>query len=125
MDGGSKSAKDPSELFQKIKETDMNSISHIKLILAIAALISSAEAQATKCGTSSPECCWVVQSWQLFGKTTNVNPTSTNGCCSMPGVRCHYPSSTQTNVTHIDWFQQSLSRPIPSSMGNLKSLSLL
>jgi len=43
----------------------------------------------------------------------------------MPGVSCNYPSSTQTSVTRIDWGQQSLSRPIPSSMGNLKSLSWL
>jgi len=43
----------------------------------------------------------------------------------MHGVSCNYPSSTQTSVTRIDWGQQSLSRPIPSSMGNLKSLSWL
>jgi len=109
----------------------MNSISHIKLILAIAALISSAEAQATTCGTSSPQCCWVKRIWQLMGKTTALSSTSADGCCSnivgdtfgIPGVTC--TTSTPRKVTEINWGPLTLTGSIPEDIGKLVDLTKL
>jgi len=113
-----------------------NSLSMIKapsammLSLAIASMISPAEAAAS-CTSSSPQCCWVVRSYQLMGRTTSVSSTSSTACCrnlgsttqtsGIPGVTC---TSTGT-VTGIQWVKFALPGIIPSDIGNLVNLTYL
>jgi hypothetical protein len=84
-------------------------------------------AAATTCTSSSPECCWVVESWKKMGKTTLVDPTNPIACCAnlvstgIPGVTC----TSAGIVTEIDWYDQGLQGPIPSSLGNLVNLQRL
>jgi len=92
------------------------------LALAISALIVGVEAQVT-CTTSSPQCCWVVRSWQLLGKSIPTGIKSTDkSCCTKPldGVYC---DSTNTKVILIDWAFINLKGSIPSEIGKLTSLT--
>ena len=86
------------------------------LKLTISALIAGVESQAT-CTSTSPDCCWVIRSWQWMEKSTNVSPNSSTACCSMEGVDCsgHF-------VTKIDWKDKGLVGSIPREIGNLKNL---
>ena len=103
-----------------------NSLSMIKvpsammLSLAIASMISPAEAQAVTCTSSSPQCCWVVRIWQLMGKTTSVSSTSSTACCSMSKVTCN-----GSKVTVINWAGYGLRNSIPSDIGKLVNLTYL
>jgi hypothetical protein len=98
-----------------------------------AALTADAQTSSRSCNSSSPQCCWIVESWQKMGKTTLVDPTSATACCKtlvsstggaktqfsgIPGVRC---TSTGIVLT-IRWGSQSLRNSIPSSLGNLADL---
>jgi hypothetical protein len=96
----------------------------------VSTLISPAQAQTT-CTSSSPECCWVVLSWQLMGKTTSVSSTSATDCCrylgstsqtsGILGVTC-----TSTGiVTEINWYDQGLQGPTPAELSNLVNLQRL
>jgi len=87
------------------------------LALAFSALIVRVDAQVT-CTSSSPQCCWVVRSWQLMGQSvpTGISPND-NSCCTKPmaGVTC---DSTKTQVTRIEWSSMNLVSLIPSDIGN-------
>ena len=116
------------------------------MALSLSALIAGVESQKTtkstkatkttnttnttsssiaSCTSSSPQCCWVVRSWQLMNGvfTTGINSTD-NSCCTLPmtGVTC---DSTNTKITRIDWVQMGLSGLIPAEIGNLDSLTYL
>ena len=94
------------------------------LALALSALIVGVEAQAT-CTASSPQCCWVVRSWQLMGQTVPTGISlNDNSCCTKPmnGVYC---DSTKTKVAMIAWSDKNLTGSIPASIGNLESLTVL
>ena len=94
------------------------------LALTIAAFILGVESQISTCTSTSPECCRVVRSWQLMGKTVPAGISSTdNSCCTVPmaGVTC----DSTSNVIQLAWASQGLSGSIPRSMGKLTSLSRL
>jgi hypothetical protein len=80
-------------------------------------LIANVGAQAT-CDSTSPQCCWVVRSWQLMGKNTTVSSGSGYDCCSMDGVSC-----SGSHVTAIKWNYKGLAGSIPVEIGNLKNLT--
>ena len=95
----------------------------IFLALTLTALIAGVESQAT-CDSNSPQCCWVVQSWQLMGKTIPTGISSTdNSCCTVPmtGVTC----DSSNKVININWYSKGLSGSIPADIGNLTSLQIL
>jgi hypothetical protein len=79
------------------------------------------------CNSNSRDCCWVIRSWQLMGKTTSVPSTSSTACCSnlgstgIPGVHC----SADGKVTEINWKSKSLKGEIPDSFGQLQYLQRL
>jgi hypothetical protein len=81
--------------------------------------ISPAEA-AVNCDTSSPECCWVVRSWELMGQKTSVSSTNPSDCCQMDGVTCN-----GSTVTEIGWSNRGLKNQIPADITNLLSLKVL
>jgi len=87
---------------------------------ALAILISPAQAQtsSTTC-TSSPGCCWVVESWKKMGQITSASSTNATACCTgIPGVTC-----TSTGiVTEINWHGRGLRGSIPPELGNLSNL---
>jgi hypothetical protein len=63
-------------LSTKIKEmtaplSKKNAPSVIAMTLGMVSMISPDDAQTT-CTSSSPECCWVVESWKKIRKTTSV-----------------------------------------------------
>ncbi len=93
------------------------------LALNIAAFILGVESQDT-CTSTSPECCWVVRSWQLMGKTVPAVISSTdNSCCTVPmaGVTC----DSTNKVKEIFWRFAGLSGSIPRSIRKLTSLTKL
>ncbi len=93
------------------------------LALTLTALIAGVESQAN-CTSTSPECCWVVRSLQLMGKTIPTGISSTdNSCCTVPmtGVTC----DSSNKVKQIYWGYKGLSGSIPRSMGKLTSLTHL
>jgi hypothetical protein len=96
------------------------------LFLVMLSMISFAkgqdiiEGQAVSCDSSSPQCCWVKRSWQLMGKTTAVDHTSSTACCSMGGVSC-----SDSIVTQIAWNGRGLTGSIPPDIGNLTNLTYL
>ena len=101
-------------------------INNFKLwVLTASAIIVGVESQVT-CDSSSADCCWVVRSWQLLeGETeSGVDPmihiNSTVGNCGLVRV-----SSEGSSVIEIDWFLRALDGPIPTELGNLKSLRRL
>jgi hypothetical protein len=102
-----------------------SSLKNSILALALSALIVGVESQATpqaSCTKSSPDCCWVVRSWQLMKKkSTQVSSTSATACCSMAGVTC----DSANKVTAIHWSGKGLSGPIPAAIGNLINLTVL
>ncbi len=94
------------------------------IAMSLAILISPAQAQtsSTICTSSSPQCCWVVESLKKMGKTTSLDPTSSTACCEylgsttqtsgIPGVKC-----TSTGiVTWIGWLSKSLQGSIPAEL---------
>ena len=89
-------------------------------VLIVSAIIVGAESQVT-CDSSSADCCWVVRSWQLMGKTTSVSPTSATTCCSMTGVTC----DSTSKVIELAWASQGLSGSIPAEIGSLEKLQKL
>jgi hypothetical protein len=112
-----------------------NAPSIIAMTLAILIPPADAQTSSTICSSSSPECCWVVLSWQLMGKTTSVSSTSSTACCyylvsstgtttqtsGIPRVNC-----TSTGiVTEIDWSAQGLQGPTPAELSNLVNLQRL
>jgi hypothetical protein len=101
---------------------EMLNASFMMLFLLILAMISPAKAQAVTCDSSSPQCCTVVRSWQLMGKSTTVSSTNSTACCSpgIPGVTC-----SGSTITQIDWFSKGLSGSIPPEIGNLVNLTYL
>jgi hypothetical protein len=108
-----------------------NDPSLMAMTLAIVSMIAPADAQALSCTSTSPECCWVVESWKKMGKTTSVSATSATDCCSVidgiypssgiPGVYC----TSAGSVNRIDWVFQSLKGSIPPELGNLRNLQWL
>ena len=89
---------------------------------------ATTQAQTT-CTSTSPECCWVVESWKKMGGTTSVDHTSATACCSnidgndqtpsgIPGVTC----TSDGIVTEITWRGQSLRNSIPTELSNLTNL---
>ena len=109
-------ATDALYSFKKIKQMLNNKI----LALTLTALIAGVESQAT-CTTASPQCCWVVRSWQLMGKTIPAGITSNdNSCCTLPmtGVTC----DSTNKIIKISWAFSKLSGAIPASIGNLVNL---
>ena len=97
-----------------------SSLKNSILALTLSAFILGVESQAT-CTSTSPECCWVVRSWQLMGKSTTVSPTSATACCSMTGVDC----DSTNKVTMLMWNVTGLKNSIPSDIGKLTSLTRL
>jgi Leucine-rich repeat (LRR) protein len=99
----------------------------LAMSLTMVTLMVPADAQTVSCTSTSPECCWVVLSWQKMGKTTSVDPNSATACCDSLG-------STQTSgisvvtctstgfVTRLTWSDQSLQGSIPPELENLKNL---
>jgi len=93
--------------------------------LALSAMIAGVEAQTVTCTSTSPQCCWVVRSWQLMGQFIPTGIKSTdNSCCTVPmsGVFC---DSTKTKVTGLDWSSKALTGSIPADIGKLTSLTSL
>jgi hypothetical protein len=81
--------------------------------------------------SSSPECSYVVESWQEMGKTTSVPATNATACCyylgsttqtsGIPGVNC-----TSTGIViEIQWGALSLQGSIPAELGYLRNLELM
>ena len=100
-----------------------SSLKNSILALALSALIVGTDA-AVSCNSGSPQCCWVVRSWQLMGKSIPTGISSTdNSCCTVPmaGVTC----DSTNKVINIYWVWQGLSGSIPRSMGKLTSLTKL
>jgi len=102
------------------------------LSLAMITMIAPADAQITTCTSTSPQCCWVVQIWQLMGKTTSVSATNATACCSyISGVTTYPPGipmvtcTSRGMVTGINWKNMSLTGSIPSSFENLRNLRTL
>ena len=109
------------------------------MTLGMVSMIAPADAQtsSTICDSSSPECCWVVLSWQKMGKTyqSSVSSPSRTACCNtivssngkttqnigIPGVTC----TSAGIVTEINWMSQGLNGSIPTSLGNLPNLQSL
>ena len=128
-------------LFQKSKQMSThlsNPPSVIAMTLAMASMISPADAQtsSTTCSstskkTPSPQCCWVKRSWELMGQTTSVSSTSSTACCyylgsttqtsGIPGIYC----SSDGIVTKIHWGLKSLRYSIPTELSNLKNLQMM
>ncbi len=101
--------------------------SAIAMTLTMVGMISPADAQTVSCTSSSPQCCWVVLSWQKMGKTTSVDHNNATACCKnrvsagIPGVQC-----TPTGiVAQIDWHGQSLQGSIPPELATLSSIFYL
>jgi len=105
-----------------------------------AASTAAASTAATPTASTTAECFWVVESWQLMGKTTSVSPTHPTACCNyvvsstgkttgktttqtsgIPGVNC-----TSTGiVTQINWWGLGLVNTIPAELGRLTNLTYL
>jgi len=117
-----------------------NVLSAMTMTLTMISLISPADAQTT-CSSTSPDCCWVVQSWEMMGKTTTVDRNSATACCSIfirspSPLSPYFPagSTTQTGgvpwvyctsdgtVIQLKWSFQGLKNSIPSELKNLRSL---
>jgi hypothetical protein len=114
-----KGATDALYSFKKIKQMLNNKI----LTLTITALIAGVESQAT-CTSSSPQCCWVVRSWQLMGRTIPAGISSTdNSCCTVPMANVTCDSSNR--VIKLLWVSKGLSGSIPAAIGNLINLQQL
>ena len=103
------------------------------IAMTLAILISPADAQtsSTACISTSPQCCWVIRSWELMGKTTSVSSTNATACCNdlgsttqttgISGVTC-----TSTGiVTKINWGFESLQGSIPFELSKLVNLQTL
>jgi hypothetical protein len=105
----------------------------IAMTLTMVTLMIPADAQTVSCTPTSPECCWVIRSWQKMGNTTSASPFSATACCNtlvsstgtkttqnsgIPGVNC----TSTGNVTQITWGDLWLRGPIPIEIGNLKNL---
>jgi hypothetical protein len=85
---------------------------------------------------AASDCEIVVDIWKNhFNKDTDVDPSNPSGCCQLidnefqsssgiNGVYCKSHEGT-ANVTQIYWSSQSLSGPIPASIGNLVNLEVL
>jgi len=122
----------PSNLSKK------NAPSVMAMTLAMASMISPADAQtsSTTCSSTSPQCCWVKRSWQLMGKTTSVSSTSSTACCYYV-VSSTGTTTTQTSgilgvnctstgiVTEIKWQRQALRNSFPTELSNLVNLTRL
>jgi hypothetical protein len=112
----------------------------------VSTLIAPAHAQRfpaqTTCTSSSPQCCWVVLSWQKMGKRTLIDPTSDRACCELsskdntgegpllglPGVSCFQGSPGSFRppfIIFINWDDRNLSGPIPSELANVVNLQRL
>jgi hypothetical protein len=105
------------------------------MAMTLAILISPTNAQTT-CTSTSPECCWVVESWKKMGKITSASSTNATACCNTllssngskitqtygtPGVTC----TSIGNVTEINWHNQGLRGSIPPELGSLLNLRSL
>ena len=97
----------------------LSSLKNSILAFALIGLIAGVESLAS-CTSASPQCCWVVRSWQLMGKSTSVSSTSSTACCSMSGVSC-----SGSSVTGINWDSKYLTGTIPAELGKLTSLTRL
>ena len=96
------------------------------MTLGMVSMIAPIDAQTVSCSSNpnskSPQCCWVIRSWQKMGKTTSVNSTDAKACCSgIPGVTC----TSAGIVTEINWMSRGLVRSIPAVLGNLRNLQRL
>ena len=88
------------------------------------------------CTSSSPECCWVIRSWQNMGKITSATSTNATACCSTL-VSSTGTTTTQTSgilgvtcsstgiVTEIKWHDQRFVGSIPPELWNLTNLQHL
>ncbi len=100
-----------------------SSLKNSILALALSSLIRGTDA-AVSCGSTSLQCCWVVRSWQLMGKSIPTGISSTdNSCCTVPmyGVTCN----STNKVTMLKWGNDGLSGSIPAEIGKLTSLTHL
>jgi hypothetical protein len=112
------------------------------ITMTLAILTSPADAKKkssqktqTTCTSTSPECCWVVESWKKMGGKTSVSSTSSTACCyyvvSSNGETTIYETTgiegvwcTSTGiVTEITWFGLGLLGSIPPELSNLKHLT--
>ena len=109
------------------------------MTLGMVSMIAPVDAQTVSCSSdpnsASPQCCWVIRSWQKMGKTTSVSSHHATACCNtlvssngattqntgILGVTCF---STGI-VTEIKWYAQSLKNSIPAELGNLANLEYL
>jgi hypothetical protein len=98
----------------------MNIPSMIYIIYILFFLAISPAKGAVNCDTSSPECCWVIRSWELMGQKTSVSSTNPSDCCQMDGVTC-----AGSNIIGIRWDGRGLTNQIPSDIRNLQSLKRL
>lgn len=106
----------------------MNTFSYNKLIFALAAFLSNADAQIATCTpkASNYQCCLVRNIWLKAGKTTTLAPTSATGCCKnktaggIPGVTC-----SGNVVEIINWSNQSLTGVVSPEIGELTGLKWL
>ena len=122
-------APDANSSFKKIKQMFDSTI----LALALSALIATAEAQKTKktssiasCTTSSPQCCWVVRSWQLMGKTIPSGIKSTDSsCCTLPMSGVSRVTCDSSNKVKKIFWVWGLSGSIPAEIGKLINLTHL
>ena len=107
------------KILNKMISTESNS--NVKLLIALTALVSSAQAQAITCTTSSPQCCWVWRVRELMKlSTTGASATSTTSCCSLSGITCSGALVTRFNVA-----SKGITGSIPKEIGNLKNLKRL
>jgi hypothetical protein len=107
-----------------------NNISMITILFFLGISLSQVSASnAITCYSGkSPDCCWVVQLWQMWGKSTLITENELNrnslSCCSsfhsdsilkpsplsIEGVHCSYG-----RVTKIKWIKKGLTNQIKSN----------
>ena len=106
--------------------------SNVKLLIALAALISTTDAQkqsqpknSISCTSNSPECCWVWKIREIWG--LSVADSSKKGtkntqdfCQSSIGITCSGQKVTEFRVV-----SQGITGSIPDDIKNLKSLQVL
>ena len=87
--------------------------------------LAQAQKTVVRCNSSSPECCWVVESWREMGRTASVSLTDATACCSgIHGVTCTFEEDV-TKVIQIDWLDEGLQGRIPPQLGKLVNLQEL
>jgi hypothetical protein len=111
------------EFILKKKEMSQsnNHLSMINLLLFLGVALPQVSGYTfPECNYYSTDCCWVVRSWQRFGKNASFSTDAPKACCtSIPGVTC----GSEGRVTGIKW--EGLQGVIPSALAKLKKLQSL